>query len=90
MGILVRIALFSSLSRRGLGTRIEGLWRQDFRFLHSMTSGPRACNRDVSLNCMGLKMRAVVTDEAHLVVQWEVFDICLELFTSAIVLNRDL
>ena len=29
--ILVPIALFASLSRQGLGTRIEGLWRQDFR-----------------------------------------------------------
>ena len=26
LSILVPIALFSSLSRRGLGTRIEGLW----------------------------------------------------------------
>ena len=25
-------------------------------------------------------MRAVVIDEAHLAVEWKVFDICLELF----------
>ena len=25
-------------------------------------------------------MRAVVIDEAHLVVEWQVFDICLEVF----------
>ena len=35
-------------------------------------------------------MRAVVIDEAHLVVEWQVFDICLELFTFTTVLNRDL
>ena len=32
--ILVPIALFSSLSRRSLGTRIEGLWRRTANYLN--------------------------------------------------------
>ena len=56
--ILIPIALFSSLSRRSLGTRIEGLWRQDFQVLDSRTSSLHVCSCDVSIYCMGLKMAA--------------------------------
>ena len=34
--------------------------------------------------------RAVVIDEAHLVEEWQVFDICLESFPFTVVLYRDL
>ena len=60
--ILLPIALFSSLSRRGLGTRIEGLWRHRIQskcVLDSRTSGVHVCSRDVSIYSMGLKMAAV-------------------------------
>ena len=56
---LVPISLFSSLKRRGLGRRIEGLWRQDFQVLDSRACGLHACRRDVSIYCMGLKMAGV-------------------------------
>ena len=34
------------------------------------------------LDCEDVRrnMRAVVIDKAHLVVEWQVFDICIELF----------
>ena len=51
MYILVPIALFSSLSRRGLGTS------GDIGF--SRTSGLHVCSRDASIYGMGLKMVAL-------------------------------
>ena len=55
LGILVPIALFSSLSRRGLGTRIEELWRHRiFQVLDSRTSVLHECRHDVSIYCMRL------------------------------------
>ena len=57
--ILVPIALFLSLSWRGPGTRIEGLWRYDFPVLDSKTSGLHVNSQDVSIYCMGVKMAAV-------------------------------
>ena len=45
--ILVPIALYSSLIRRGLGTRIEG--RHGIPVLESRTSGLHVCSRDVSI-----------------------------------------
>ena len=56
--ILVPIALFTSLSRRGLGTRNEGLWRH-FQVLDSGTSGHHVWRRNVSINCMRLSMVVV-------------------------------
>ena len=50
---LVPIALFTSLSQQGLGTRNEGLWRQRFPVVDSRTSGLHVCSRDVSIDCMG-------------------------------------
>ena len=53
--ILVQIALFAFLSRQGLGTRNEGLWRQrnsSFPVLGSRTSGLHVCSRDVSIYYM--------------------------------------
>ena len=50
--ILVPIALFASLSRRGLGTRNEGLWRQRIFQSESGTSGLHVCSRDVSIRCL--------------------------------------
>ena len=62
LGILVHMALFSSLSRRGLGTRIEELWRHRiFQVLDSRTSVLHECRHDVSIYCMRLRMAA---DEA--------------------------
>ena len=44
------------------------------------------------LNCEDVRqnMRAVEIDEAHLVVEWQVFHICLELFPFTTVKYRDL
>ena len=55
---LVPIALFSSLNRRGLGTRNEGFWRHRISSVH-------VCSRDVSIYCLWLSRRSSKQDSRN-------------------------
>ena len=57
LSILVPIALFASLSRRGLGRETNGSGDKGFPVLDSRTSGLHVCSRDVSKDCVGQSWR---------------------------------
>ena len=76
--LIFQLLLFVFDSRHG--STESFIWLLRLKMRRSIIYGhPKAIVRKLRKDLIR-NMRAVVIDKAHLVVEWQVFDICIELF----------